>query len=108
MDVFLNFDAKAYHLELFKSNEAIAAGVTLIALFIGILFWLSNDGAAVNYSVDVPEQCKKDWKGPVLDNPSIKVRLPRSLALQSLTVQSPPDRQPFNATAQQTVNFWAW
>lgn len=28
----------------------------------------------INFTVPLPDQCKADWEGRVLDNPSIKVR----------------------------------
>lgn len=52
----------------------------VIAISTGFIFIVFNqivlnDSAEqpVNFSVSTPEQCKPDWKGDVLEQPSIKV-----------------------------------
>jgi hypothetical protein len=73
MDFHIDFDSKSWDFEAFKSNESIAIGVTVISVLLAlILFWPSAE-AAVDYSVEIPEPCQKDWSGPVLEKPSIHV-----------------------------------
>jgi hypothetical protein len=58
------------------SNEFIIASISAILLSTIFLCGLrSNPEKAENYSVDEPEQLKPEWKGRVLESPSIQVRL---------------------------------
>jgi hypothetical protein len=41
----------------------------------------TNREAAVDYQIDEPEQLHPNWKGRVLDEPSVKVRQSRTIGL---------------------------
>lgn len=63
---------------LSESLNGPQAYVLLATAAITTLFfftWYTFDSeAAVDYSVEPPEQCSPGWKGRVLDEPSLKVR----------------------------------
>jgi hypothetical protein len=50
--------------------------VVLGVLSLLALRWvlISDPEAPVSYSLTVPEQCRDDWKGEILEEPSIRVR----------------------------------
>ncbi|TGZ81846.1 Aldedh-domain-containing protein [Ascodesmis nigricans] len=55
------------------SWQSIAAAVAAgILSYIFYKIWRAQKYTAVHYAVPVPEQCKKGWKGKVMDNPTIK------------------------------------
>ncbi|KAF1991571.1 aldehyde dehydrogenase [Aulographum hederae CBS 113979] len=58
----------------------ITLAVGALTLFLLIKSSLPDPEAAVNYTVPVPEQCRPEWKGEILEEPSIK--LPKSSAIQ--------------------------
>lgn len=63
--------------EGFNGPQAVIvlAATALTAFF--FLAWYSYDPeAAVDYSIEPPEQCLPGWKGGVLDAPSLKVCCP--------------------------------
>ena len=57
-----------YQLRLYVS-------AVLVALFASFLVWCiqPDPEAAVNFSVPSPDPCSPEWKGEILDRPSIKV-----------------------------------
>ena len=53
---------------------AFAAG-TIIYIFFSYTVISNSEESALDYNVPVPEQCKPDWKGKILEGPNIKVGL---------------------------------
>lgn len=59
-----------------SSNDVQLAAITTgSVVIITILIWCfkADPEAAVNFSVEQPEACDRDWKGELLKKPSIKV-----------------------------------
>lgn len=53
-----------------------AVTVSTIAFVFSILalrFWRALGYAAVSFTVPIPEQCSNEWRGEVLETPSIRV-----------------------------------
>lgn len=54
-------------------TTVLLTGVVVVIAGV-IVSWLKPDPeAAVDYEIPLPEQCRADWKGEVLENPSLKV-----------------------------------
>jgi hypothetical protein len=62
-------DTADYELQLYAS-------AVLVAVLASLLIWFIQPDPehAVPFSVQLPEACSEDWKGEILDKPSIKVR----------------------------------
>ena len=59
---------------LLEHSNTIAVSVAAIVLATVVISNVrASKWAGVPYTVPVPEQCKRDWEGEVLENPSIKV-----------------------------------
>lgn len=82
--------------------------LTLIICIYGALWLLrSSDEVAVDFIVEVPDQCNPSWSGKILDSPSLKVsKLQRS----SLKVTQASIRflalVPFSAIALPMGGYW--
>lgn len=64
-----------------QSYVALAAAALTALVF---LVWYSYDSeAAVDYSVEPPEQCLPGYKGRELDSPSLNVCCPRPIAART-------------------------
>src|SRR5690349_20001975 len=50
----------------------VLAIVALISVYV-LTTLLTDPESAVDFDISEPEQLRSDWKGPVLENPSIKV-----------------------------------
>jgi hypothetical protein len=71
-------DTSDYQLQLYAS-------AIVVALLASLLIWCiqPDPEAAVQFLIQPPEACSKDWKGEILDKPSIKVlRGPQILGVE--------------------------
>jgi hypothetical protein len=73
MDILIDFSSNNLHFELSRSNAVLAVAGTLLAILSAFLLFRTSKEGAVSYTVEIPDQCQEDWKGTVLDKPSIKV-----------------------------------
>ena len=59
----------------------------------------------VSFKVPVPEQCSSEWKGEVLEKPTIKVH-PFDIVVSKLSKShSSQDRAPYDAIAQPMADY---
>lgn len=59
----------------------------------------------VSFEVPIPEQCSSEWKGQVLEKPTIKVRPFDKLVSKLNKSQSSQDRAPYDATVQPMADY---
>lgn len=93
--------------------DLVSFPVIATVLALVLAYWLysrssSEDESAVEFKVDVPEQCREGWleKAEVLEAPSIQVRFGvLQLRRTSLTSKHRfQDLQPYNATVLLMAN----
>lgn len=56
-------------------HHVVTIAFTSVAVAVAVYLLKPDPEAAIDYEVPLPEQCEPEWKGEVLENPSIKVRL---------------------------------
>lgn len=54
-------------------QSAILSIIIVVSSILAFRCWRASHYAAVSYIVPIPDQCGKEWKGEILENPSIKV-----------------------------------
>ena len=98
--------------ESFAGLEAyIAVVLGLITVTILYYSWTLVEERVPGYEVPPPEQCRHDWQGTVLENPSLKVST-RSCSCDPYCVLTTSSchrylgHRQFNATAPQTASPW--
>ena len=79
-DIFRRPTMDAFNLHwLSQQDIPLSATVTFLVSvsFVLLVFKFAvlsrNEESPVSFRVPLPEQCDRDWKGPILDEPAIKV-----------------------------------
>lgn len=70
----LSFASTTNSIPSLPSLQAITVStIAVVCSILALSFWRALGYAAVSFTVPVPEQCNKEWKGEVLESPSIRV-----------------------------------
>lgn len=61
--------------------------LSIVIIFAALKIIVLNDDEErlVHFQVPVPEQCSPDWKGEILEDPTVKVPSPFAVAVRELT-----------------------
>lgn len=84
-------------MDAFEALQDMTIAITVTAIAVVLILYTAwaphNTEEAVPFTVPVPEQCLPDWKGEVLENPSLKVSsLPSKLKASSKLIIWPISR----------------
>ena len=66
--------------------------LSIVVIFATLKITVLDDDEerSVHFQVPVPEQCSPDWKGEILDEPTVKVPSPFAVAVRELTRVTDP------------------
>lgn len=69
-----SFTSTDKSLSSLPSLQAVTvSAVAVVCSILALRFWQTLGYAAVSFTVPLPEQCGQEWKGEVLESPSIRV-----------------------------------